>query len=150
MKNIESLIVNCKRNSRIRDYLEEEISSGRKRGELLKLAAILHDVGKPQTFRVKDGKVQFHGHERLGARIVGDICFGLKLSNEEVRLLKKAVFLDLRPGDLATNPVLTAKLNSVFSGMAGGSGKRFKSALADERATKVIGFLIRSAKSTKE
>ncbi|MCX5708490.1 MAG: hypothetical protein NTY14_05920 [Candidatus Omnitrophica bacterium] len=60
-KNVEALIKSFKRDPQIWDYLNKEISSGRSRAQLLKLAALLHDVGKPATFRIEKGKVQFHG-----------------------------------------------------------------------------------------
>jgi len=34
------------------------------------LAALFHDVGKPQTRRVDRGEVTFHGHELAGARLI--------------------------------------------------------------------------------
>jgi poly(A) polymerase len=141
LKNVESIINDLRRNSVKREYLDKEISPGRSRGQLLKLAALLHDLGKPQTFRLEDGKVQFHGHERLGAGLAGAIATRLKLSNEELRLLKKIVFLHLRPGYLVTNPVLTAKARfRFFRDAADEAGAVLILALADERSTK--GYLL--------
>ncbi len=58
---------------------------------LLKLAAMLHDVGKPETRGVKeDGRITFYGHEQKGAEMVSDIAFRLRLPNqahEFVRIL---------------------------------------------------------------
>jgi poly(A) polymerase len=36
---------------------------------LLRMAALLHDVGKPKTRRYKQGRVTFHHHEAVGARM---------------------------------------------------------------------------------
>jgi poly(A) polymerase len=147
-KNTESLIGKMSRNSAIGGYLKEEISSGRARAELLKLAALLHDIGKPRTFRSEKGKVRFHGHERLGAAMTGEIAFRLKLSNEELRLLKRVVFLHLRPGYLVTNPVLTAKAKFKFFRDAGAEAASILIlALADERSTK--GYLLLDKIRTK-
>ncbi len=140
-KNTESLIRKFGLDPVIGGYLATEISSGRRRAELLKLAALLHDVGKPQTFRLNKGKVQFHGHERLGAALAGAIAVRLKLSNEETRLLKRVVFLHLRPGYLATNSALTAKARFRFFRDSGEeAGAVLILALADERSTK--GYLL--------
>jgi poly(A) polymerase len=140
-KNVESLINGFERDPQIRDYLNKEISSGRSRAQLLKLAALFHDVGKPATFRIEKGKVQFHGHERVGAVLTGAIAARLKLSNEELRLLKRIVFMHLRPGYLVTNPVLTAKAKFRFFRDAGEeAGVVLILALADERSTK--GYLL--------
>jgi poly(A) polymerase len=136
-QNTEAIINGFKRNPGINEYLGQEISSGRARAELLKLAALLHDVGKPQTFRVERGKVQFHGHERLGAGLTGAIAIRLKLSNEELRILKRIVFLHLRPGYMVTNSLLTAKAKFRFFRDSGDdAGSVLILALADERSTR--------------
>jgi poly(A) polymerase len=36
---------------------------------VLRLAALLHDIGKPATRRTDDGKVSFHHHEVVGAKL---------------------------------------------------------------------------------
>jgi poly(A) polymerase len=147
-KNVEALISGFERNPRIWDYLNQEISSGRSRSQLLKLAALLHDVGKPRTFRIEKGKVQFHGHERVGASLTGAIAVRLKLSNEELRLLKRIVFMHLRPGYLVTNPALTAKAKFRFFRDAGEeAGAVLILALADERSTKGYLLLDKSRKN---
>lgn len=51
-------------------YLEEEAAPGYTRREALKLAAVLHDVGKPATYSVdEDGDIHFYGHDEIGAEI---------------------------------------------------------------------------------
>ena len=49
----------------------------------LAFAALLHDVGKPATKGLQDGRVTFHNHELVGRRIADRIGRELKLSNEE-------------------------------------------------------------------
>jgi putative nucleotidyltransferase with HDIG domain len=141
VKKLELLMNSLKRNTEIRDYLQEEVSMGRRRCELIKLAALLHDIGKPKTFRIEGNRVRFHGHERVGSYMVGDIAVRLKLSNEEERILRKIIFLHLRPGYMATNPVLTPRARYRFFRDA---SKEAVSVLliawADERATQ--GYLL--------
>lgn len=48
----------------------------------LAFATLLHDVGKPATFTIKD-RIRFHEHERVGAEMAKEICDRLKLSNDE-------------------------------------------------------------------
>jgi poly(A) polymerase len=140
-KKIELITDSLRRDAQIEQYLKEEISSGRRRLELIKLATLLHDLGKPKTFRVKKGKVTFYGHDRLGGRMVGDIAARLRLSNEETQILKKTVALHLRPGFLVTNPLLTPRARFRFFRDAGGEAVSvLLVSLADERATK--GYLI--------
>jgi poly(A) polymerase len=43
----------------------------------------LHDVGKPATQAIHNGRFSFHNHEQVGRRISDDLCRRLKLSNSE-------------------------------------------------------------------
>jgi poly(A) polymerase len=49
----------------------------------LAFAALLHDVGKPRTQSVHNGRMSFHYHEQVGRQIADDLCRRLKLSNAE-------------------------------------------------------------------
>lgn len=54
--------------------------------EVLRLAALLHDVGKVVTARAhpdRPGEMTFHGHERQGAEICQQVARRLKLSNAQ-------------------------------------------------------------------
>ncbi|SCF63768.1 poly(A) polymerase [Streptomyces sp. Ncost-T10-10d] len=64
---------------------------------VLRLAALLHDIGKPRTRRFeKDGRVSFHHHEVVGAKMVKKRMAELKYSNEMVKDVSKLVELHLR------------------------------------------------------
>lgn len=63
---------------------------------LTRLAALLHDVGKPKTRSFTDGGVTFHHHEVVGARMARDRMQALRYSNEDVAAVKKLVYLHLR------------------------------------------------------
>lgn len=56
--------------------------SGEPPSSVLAFATLLHDVGKPGTFRVAD-RIRFNGHEVLGAKTADKVCKRLKLSNEK-------------------------------------------------------------------
>src|SRR6202022_2587276 len=49
----------------------------------LALGVLLHDVGKPGTFRVAD-RIRFDGHVELGERIAREILNRLRFSNAEI------------------------------------------------------------------
>ncbi|NGO71992.1 CCA tRNA nucleotidyltransferase [Streptomyces sp. SB3404] len=63
----------------------------------LRLAALLHDIGKPRTRRFeKDGRVSFHHHEVVGAKMTKKRMTALKYSTEMVRDVSRLVELHLR------------------------------------------------------
>ncbi|MER6995353.1 CCA tRNA nucleotidyltransferase [Streptomyces sp. NPDC000410] len=64
---------------------------------VLRLAALLHDIGKPRTRRFEtDGRVSFHHHEVVGAKMTKKRLTALKYSNEMVKDISRLVELHLR------------------------------------------------------
>ncbi|MEU1376850.1 CCA tRNA nucleotidyltransferase [Streptomyces triculaminicus] len=64
---------------------------------VLRLAALLHDIGKPKTRRFeKDGRVSFHHHEVVGAKMTKARMTKLKYPNDLVKDVSKLVELHLR------------------------------------------------------
>lgn len=53
------------------------------RDPVLKLAVLLHDVGKPGALRANRGR-NAAGHDAIGARLARDVARRLRLSNEEI------------------------------------------------------------------
>jgi poly(A) polymerase len=47
--------------------------------------ALLHDVGKPPTFRRAPDRIRFDGHAEIGVAMAAEICRGFRFSNEETR-----------------------------------------------------------------
>jgi poly(A) polymerase len=47
--------------------------------------ALLHDVGKPPTFRRAPDRIRFDGHVEIGVTMAAEICRRLRFSNEETR-----------------------------------------------------------------
>jgi poly(A) polymerase len=45
--------------------------------------ALLHDVGKPPTFRVAPDRIRFDGHVEVGVAMARDICNRLRMSNDD-------------------------------------------------------------------
>jgi poly(A) polymerase len=45
--------------------------------------ALLHDVGKPATFRVAPDRIRFDGHVDVGIKIAQEICQRLRFSNDD-------------------------------------------------------------------
>lgn len=57
---------------------------------LLKIAALFHDIGKPETrdTRPEDGRITFYGHDRKGAERIGEIARQLRFSARQCRYLE--------------------------------------------------------------
>jgi poly(A) polymerase len=63
---------------------------------VVRLAALLHDVGKPKTRSIGPKGVSFHHHEVVGARMARDRLRALRFSNDVVDDVQRLVFLHLR------------------------------------------------------
>jgi poly(A) polymerase len=63
---------------------------------VVRLAALLHDIGKPKTRSIGPRGVSFHHHEVVGARMARDRMRALRFSNELVEDVSRLVFLHLR------------------------------------------------------
>ena len=94
-------VVRMNDNERMKAYLQEAVGAGHTRGALLKMAALLHDIGKPETRRQEASRMIFHGHEHAGERITRLAAKHLKLSVKERFFLEDAVRMHLRPGYLS-------------------------------------------------
>ena len=81
-----------------KDVLAHTIAVVRKtRPELrVRLAALLHDIGKPKTRSVGPGGVSFHHHEVVGARMAEERLRALRFPTELVDDVARLVYLHLR------------------------------------------------------
>jgi poly(A) polymerase len=62
-----------------------------------RLAALFHDVGKPQTRGYQQGKgVTFHHHDAVGARMTRKRLTALRYSNDDIEAITELVALHLR------------------------------------------------------
>lgn len=66
----------------------------------LRLATLLHDVGKPGTRTVDEqGSVHFYGHQKVGADMARRILNRLRFPNETTSTVVKLVAMHLRVGE---------------------------------------------------
>lgn len=64
---------------------------------VLRWAALLHDIGKPATRRFEPGgKVSFHHHDVVGAKLARKRMQALHFSNEQIKAVAKLIELHLR------------------------------------------------------
>lgn len=59
-------------------------------------SALLHDIAKPRTRSVEDGKVHFFGHEELGAQMARDILKRLHFDKDFIESVSRIVRLHMR------------------------------------------------------
>ena len=81
--------------------LDQAIALERQRGHapdiVNRLAALLHDIGKPATRRFEPGgKVSFHHHDVVGAKLVRKRMQELRFPTEQIKAVSRLVELHLR------------------------------------------------------
>ena len=64
--------------------------------KILRLAALLHDIGKPKTRSFGKGGVTFHHHEVVGARMAEERMRALRYPENEIADVRRLVELHLR------------------------------------------------------
>lgn len=62
--------------------------------------ALLHDVGKPPTFRVAPDRIRFDGHVEVGVKMAEEICRRLRFSNDETEQILALVDNHMRFGNV--------------------------------------------------
>lgn len=88
-------------NQETQIYFGQEVTDGFNRRAVLKLAALFHDIAKPQTKQVDgSGRTRFFGHSELGAEIAEARLTTLRLSARGVAMVAKMVEQHLRPTNM--------------------------------------------------
>ena len=98
----QSVLAEVPWSSALSEHFNLEVSSGSSRGLLLKLAALLHDIAKPQTRTIDaSGRMRFLGHALEGAVVAASIMKRLRFSTKEIKLVEAMVEHHLRPTQLS-------------------------------------------------
>ncbi len=71
--------------------------------------ALLHDVGKPATFRVATDRIRFDGHVEVGVKIAEEICERLRFSNHDAAQVLALVDNHMRFGHVTRMKESTLK-----------------------------------------
>jgi poly(A) polymerase len=71
--------------------------------------ALLHDVGKPPTFRRAPDRIRFDGHVEVGVAMAAEICRRFRFSNEETRQIVALVENHMRFMDATRMKASTLK-----------------------------------------
>jgi poly(A) polymerase len=70
----------------------------------LRLATLLHDVGKPATRTIDEqGEVHFYGHARVGAELAEKWLREMKYPSATIERIGKLIRLHMRPGEYNPN-----------------------------------------------
>jgi len=79
----------------------EKVAGQRTRLTSLKLAVLLHSIGKSSHRSPgKKGAIHFHGHEITGADLAASLCNRLRLSNKEITIVSQLVRQQTIPVEL--------------------------------------------------
>jgi len=91
-------------SSEIEAYLNFSIVKGRNIKSLLKLAILLHDIGKPLVRAMdKNGRIRFFDHHFRGATLALNIGIRLKLANRESKFISDIIGYHMYPLSLCTD-----------------------------------------------
>jgi len=71
--------------------------------------ALLHDVGKPATFRVAPDRIRFDNHVEVGVKMAEEICRRLRFSNDETEQILALVDNHMRFGHVSRMKESTLK-----------------------------------------
>lgn len=71
--------------------------------------ALLHDVGKPPTFRVAPDRIRFDGHVEVGVAMGAEICRRFRFSNDETRQIVALIDNHMRFADAERMKTSTLK-----------------------------------------
>jgi poly(A) polymerase len=75
----------------------------------LALGALLHDVGKPPTFRVAPDRIRFDQHAEVGTKMAEEICRRFRLSNDDTEQVLSLVANHMRFADVTRMKPSTLK-----------------------------------------
>ncbi|WP_428048304.1 CCA tRNA nucleotidyltransferase [Candidatus Proelusimicrobium excrementi] len=76
---------------------------------LYKMTALLHDIAKPATAKMINGRLRFFHHEERGSEMAEKFLKKLKYSCDAQKLICKMIYYHLRPSNLASNEIVTDK-----------------------------------------
>lgn len=119
-------------------HFAENVGERYPRAALFKLAALLHDIAKPQTKQTKPGGgVSFHEHQTIGGEVAARIALRLGFREVEARYIRLVVREHMRPGQLATLDEVTPRAVARFFHATGDAGPDLLlHMLADHMATR--------------
>ena len=113
VNQIEKIIP--EQNEEIQNYFDEEFGSAT-RLAYVKLAAFLHDWGKPSTWTIEEdtSRHRFIGHDNVGAEMIKPVLADLKFSKKQIEYISNMLKYHIYPSQLASDPNLSDKAKLRF------------------------------------
>ena len=89
----------------VKEHLDEDFGAGQRRLAYLKIAAFLHDVGKPSTWQIEPetGRHRFIKHDQIGAEIILPTLRKLKFSKKHAVYIQKIIKNHIYPAGVVTS-----------------------------------------------
>lgn len=124
------------------ESVSQSMSYGVTRLAATKVASLLHDIGKPDTWEVQpDGRHSFIGHDKLGAEMIRPLAQRSKWPRSLAKLVEKLVLWHLRPGQLFHTGEPTVKaLNRFYRNVGEDFAELMLLAFADFGSTRGPGL----------
>jgi poly(A) polymerase/tRNA nucleotidyltransferase (CCA-adding enzyme) len=119
-------------------HFAETLGGGRSRAALFRLAALLHDIAKPQTKQLKPGGgVSFYEHQTIGGEVALTVARRLSFDEAEAAYVAMVVREHMRPGQFAALDEVTLRAVRRFFHATGPAGPDvLLHSLADHMATR--------------
>jgi poly(A) polymerase len=105
----EEVLASVPWSPELAEHFDREVSSGSTGKSMLKLAALLHDIGKPQTKALANGRIRFLGHSKEGAATAAAILERLRFSVKEIRLVETEIKYHMRPNQMSQEGLPTRR-----------------------------------------
>ncbi len=138
MNNLDDVLLEYSDSAR--ELLCKKISGGHSLLVLTKLAALLHDVGKPKTM-TNDKDVHFIGHDDVGAEMIASRMKILRFSSAEIEVTSTLIRQHMRPHNLAKLDKVTRRaVYRFFRDLGDLSIPCLLIALADAYATEMLSW----------
>jgi poly(A) polymerase len=81
---------------------------------IVKLGALLHDIGKTVTYAVDRGNITFYHHPQAGVPLVQQVMQRIRASTPDRRLIQQIVAHHMRPGQLSHDTITSRAIRRYF------------------------------------
>lgn len=100
----------------VKEHFESLDLGAQKRLGYLKIAAFLHDLGKPSTWQIEPetGRQRFIKHDDVGSKLAVEPLRNLKFSKKQIKYIQKLIKYHIYPANVVTTEEVTDKAVTRF------------------------------------